>query len=243
MLNVITINHQSSIINRQSDMSRQLSFHDTLAPPETESERFIRMQRYERSMYQQEIEYIAGVDEAGRGCLAGPVVAAAVILPRDWAVLEINDSKQLTPSKRDELFSFIQEQAVSCGVGIIPETVIDTVNILQATYLAMEQAIIELDVAPQYLLIDAVTLKNVPIPQHGITKGDSLSISIAAASIVAKVTRDRLMIEYDKQYPDYGFARHKGYGTKQHRHAIATYGPCPLHRKTFRGVKEHISSL
>jgi ribonuclease HII len=139
------------------------------------------------------------------------------------------------------LFSLIQEHAVNCGVGIIPEAVIDTINILQATYLAMEQAIAALDTTPQYLLLDAVTLKNVPIPQRGITKGDSLSISIAAASIVAKVTRDRLMIEYDKQYPEYGFARHKGYGTKQHRQAIATYGPCPIHRKTFRGVKEYCS--
>lgn len=222
-------------------MSRQLSFHDTLIPPESDSERFIRMQRYERSLYQQGVEYIAGVDEAGRGCLAGPVVAAAVILPHEWTVWEVNDSKQLPESKREELFSRIQEQAVSWGVGIIPETVIDQVNILQATYRAMEQAIAALDTTPQYLLLDAVTLKNVQIPQRGIPKGDSLSISIAAASILAKVTRDRLMIEYDKQYPDYGFARHKGYGTKQHRQAIATHGPCPIHRKTFRGVKEHCS--
>ncbi len=201
------------------------------------------MQRYERLIYRQGIKYIAGIDEAGRGCLAGPVVAAAVILPRDWTFSEVNDSKQLTAAKREELFSHIQGQAVSCGVGIISETVIDKVNILQATYLAMEQAIDALDVTPQYLLIDAVTLKNVSIPQRGIPKGDRLSISIAAASIVAKVTRDRLMIEYDKQHPDYGFARHKGYGTRQHLHAISTYGPCPIHRKTFRGVKEYLPSL
>ena len=140
------------------------------------------------------------------------------------------------------MFSRIQEQAVSWGVGIVPETVIDQVNILQATYRAMEQAIAVLDTTPQYLLLDAVTLKNVQIPQRGIRKGDSLSISSAAASIVAKVTRDRLMIEYDKQYPDYGFARHKGYGTAQHLQAIATCGPCPIHRETFRGVREHVVS-
>jgi ribonuclease HII len=221
-------------------LSRQLSFDHTIVLPEDESERFMRMQRYERLLYQQGIEYIAGVDEAGRGCLAGPVVAAAVILPRDWDVLEINDSKQLPASKREELFALIQKRAVSYGVGLVPATVIDTVNILQATYLAMEQAIVALDVTPQYLLLDAVTLKQVLIQQRGITKGDSLSISIAAASIVAKVTRDRLMRDYDKHYPVYGFARHKGYGTKQHLHAIATYGPCPIHRKTFRGVKEYL---
>ena len=224
-----------------NNMSRQLSFHDQLISAETEAERLHRMQRYERMAYQDGAEYVAGVDEAGRGCLAGPVVAAAVILPGEWTLPEINDSKQLTSSQRDKLFPLIREQAVSVGVGIIPATTIDQVNILQATYLAMEQAIAALDPTPQYLLLDAVTLKNVPIRQRGIKKGDSLSISIAAASIVAKVTRDRLMVEYGKQYPQYGFADHKGYGTKQHRHAIVTHGPCPIHRKTFRKVKEYLS--
>ena len=198
------------------------------------------MQRYERALFQQGVEYIAGVDEAGRGCLAGPVVAAAVILPRSWNIAAVNDSKQLTALQREKLFAFIQAQAVSYGVGVISETVIDAVNILQATYLAMAQALAALTVTPQYLLLDAVILKNVPIPQLGIIKGDTLSISIAAASIMAKVTRDRLMREYDRQYPAYGFAQHKGYGTKRHLHAIATYGPCPIHRKTFRGVKEYL---
>jgi ribonuclease HII len=222
-------------------MSRQLSFDHVFAPVENESERFLRMQRYERALYQQGIEHIAGVDEAGRGCLAGPVVAAAVILPHDWDVLETNDSKQLSASKRETLFTIIQARALSWGTGIIAPDIIDRVNILQATYLAMEQAIAVLSITPHYVLLDAVMLPRVPIPQQGIIKGDSLSISIAAASIVAKVTRDRLMQEYDRQYPVYGFARHKGYGTKQHLRAIATYGPCPLHRKTFRGVKEYIS--
>ncbi len=222
-------------------MSRQLSFYDKLKPPETEAERLTRMQRYERQAYQEGAEYVAGLDEAGRGCLAGPVVAAAVILPRNWALQGVNDSKQLSASQRDILFPRIQEQALSVGVGIIPAATIDKVNILQATYLAMEEAIASLDVTPQYLLLDAVTLKNVPIQQRGIKKGDSLSISIAAASIIAKVARDRLMIDYNKQYPQYGFAGHKGYGTKQHRQAIAAHGPCPIHRKTFRGVKEYLS--
>lgn len=221
-------------------MSRQLSFHDQLISPENEIERLSRMQRYERLAYQEGAEYVAGLDEAGRGCLAGPVVAAAVILPREWTLAEINDSKQLSPSQRDKLFPLIRQQALSFGVGIIPETTIDKVNILQATYLAMEQAIDALDITPQYLLLDAVTLQKIPIRQRGIKKGDSLSISIAAASIIAKVTRDRLMLDYDKQYPQYGFAGHKGYGTKQHREAIATHGPCPIHRKTFRGVKEYL---
>jgi ribonuclease HII len=217
-------------------MSRQTSF----LPPETEAERLERMQRYERTLRRQGFLAIAGVDEAGRGCLAGPVVAAAVILPPDWVDPEVNDSKQLGASKREELFVRIQEHAVSHAVGIISEAVIDRVNILQATYLAMEQAVTALQVPPQYLLIDALTLPNVSLPQQGITKGDSLSLSIAAASIVAKVTRDRLMVDYDRQYPGYGFAGHKGYGTKQHLHAIATLGLCPIHRKTFRGVKEHL---
>jgi ribonuclease HII len=223
-------------------VSRQLSFDHILESPETQAERLFRMQHYERLAYREGAQYVAGIDEAGRGCLAGPVAAAAVILPHGWLLSQVNDSKQLTSAQRDQLFPLIQQQAISIGVGIIPATIIDKVNILQATYMAMEQAIAHLDITPHYLLLDAVTLKNVRIRQRGIKKGDSLSISIAAASIIAKVTRDRLMIDYDKQYPQYGFARHKGYGTKQHRHAIATYGPCPIHRKTFRGVKEHLSS-
>lgn len=209
-------------------------------PPETEAEHLERMQRYERTLRQQGFSSIAGIDEAGRGCLAGPVVAAAVILPADWADPEINDSKRLGASKREELFARIQKHAVSHAIGIVSEAIIDRVNILQATYLAMEQAVTTLQVPPQYLLIDALTLTNVSIPQQGIAKGDCLSLSIAAASIIAKVTRDRLMVEYDQQYPGYGFAAHKGYGTKRHLQAIATLGPCLIHRKTFRGVKEYL---
>jgi ribonuclease HII len=199
------------------------------------------MHRYENEARQNGYQRIAGVDEAGRGCLAGPVVAAAAILPPDWSCPDINDSKQLSASKRDSLFDVIQQHAVCTSVGIVAEDVIDKVNILQATYRAMEQAVGSLSTAPDYLLLDAVTLTHIPLPQKGMPKGDQLSISIAAASIIAKVTRDRLMIEYDRLYPEYGFAGHKGYGTKQHLQAIATHGPCPIHRKTFRGVKEYIS--
>jgi ribonuclease HII len=219
-------------------MPCQLSF----LPPKNDTDQSLDRQRYERALRQQGIALIAGVDEVGRGCLAGPVVAAAVILPSDWADPAINDSKQLTAKQRDALYALIQTHAVSSGVGIISETVIDAVNILQATYLAMEQALAALRVQPAYILIDAVTLKNIAIPQQGIIKGDCLSISIAAASIVAKVTRDRILSDYAQQYPQYGFAAHKGYGTKQHLQAIATFGPCPIHRKTFKGVKEHLFS-
>ncbi len=218
-------------------MSRQTSF----LSPETEEERLQRMHRYEREAHQKGYTLIAGVDEAGRGCLAGPVVAGAVILPAAWSVADINDSKQLSASKRDALFEIIQRAAVSVGVGIMAEKVVDEVNILQATYRAMEEAIAALSPAPDYVLLDAVTLAGVALPQKGMPKGDQLSISIAAASIIAKVTRDRLMVEYDRLYPEYGFAGHKGYGTKQHRQAIAAHGPCPIHRKTFRGVKEFLT--
>ena len=198
------------------------------------------MTRYECLAYQDGAKYVAGVDEAGRGCLAGPVVAAAVIMPRTWSLAGVNDSKQLSASQRETLFPIIRQQALSVGLGVIPAETIDLVNILQATYLAMEAAIEQLDPAPDYLLLDAVTLKNVPIRQRCIIKGDSLSISIAAASIIAKVSRDRLMLDYDAQYPQYSFAKHKGYATKQHRAAVAAQGPCPIHRKTFRGVKEYL---
>jgi len=217
-------------------MSRQTSF----LSPETEEDRLQRLQRYERKARQKGYRLIAGVDEAGRGCLAGPVVAGAVILPAEWSVADINDSKQLSASKRDTLFEIIQRDAVSVGVGVMAEKVVDDVNILQATYRAMEQAIAALSPAPDYVLLDAVTLAGVALPQKGMPKGDQLSISIAAASIIAKVTRDRLMVEYDRLYPEYGFAGHKGYGTKQHRQAIAAHGPCPIHRKTFRCVKEFL---
>lgn len=184
---------------------------------------------------------VAGIDEAGRGPLAGPVVAAAVILPVGIDVPGINDSKKLTPASRDRLFEVIQEKALAVGVGHSDHMVIDRINILQATLAAMKQAVANLSIPPDYLLIDGITKIPIALPQKTIKKGDSASISIAAASIIAKVTRDRLMVEYDQLYPGYGFAEHKGYGCASHLAAIAAQGPCDIHRKTFRGVKEYVN--
>lgn len=177
--------------------------------------------------------YICGIDEAGRGPLAGPVVAAAAVLPKDCQILYLNDSKKLSEKKRDLLFDEIKEKAVTYGVGIVSPQVIDEINILQATYEAMRQAISQLKVTPEILLNDAVTIPGVDIMQVPIIKGDAKSVSIAAASILAKVTRDRMMAEYDQIYPEYGFAKHKGYGTAAHIAALKEYGPCLIHRRTF----------
>lgn len=177
--------------------------------------------------------YICGIDEVGRGPLAGPVVAGAVILPKDCGILYINDSKQLSASKREELYDIIMEQAVAVGIGMASPRRIDEINILQATYEAMRQAITNLSVTPDILLNDAVTIPGVDIPQVPIIKGDAKSISIGAASIVAKVTRDRLMVEYDAIMPEYGFAGNKGYGSAAHIEALKRIGPSPIHRATF----------
>ena len=177
--------------------------------------------------------YICGIDEAGRGPLAGPVVAAAAVLPKDCQIFYLNDSKKLSEKKRDLLFDEIKEKAVAYGIGIVSPQVIDEINILQATYEAMRQAISQLNVIPEILLNDAVTIPGVDIMQVPIVKGDAKSVSIAAASILAKVTRDRMMMEYDQIYPEYGFAKHKGYGTAAHIAALKEYGPCPLHRRRF----------
>lgn len=176
---------------------------------------------------------VCGIDEAGRGTLCGPVVAAAVILPDEYNILYINDSKKLSETKREEVYKEIDKYAVAYGVGIVSPERIDEINILQATYEAMRTAIHKLSVKPDILLNDAVTIPMVDIKQVPIIKGDAKSQSIAAASIVAKVTRDHLMEEYDKLYPEYGFAKHKGYGTAAHIKAIKEYGPCPIHRRTF----------
>ena len=176
---------------------------------------------------------ICGVDEAGRGPLAGPVAAGAVILPKDCTILYLNDSKKLSEKRREELFWEIREKAVSYSVGIVGPERIDEINILQATYEAMRQAVSGLGVVPDLLLNDAVTIPELAIPQVPIIKGDAKSVSIAAASILAKVTRDHLMEEYDRQFPQYGFAKHKGYGTAAHVAAIREFGPCPIHRRSF----------
>jgi ribonuclease HII len=200
---------------------------------EKELGRYLKMLEYERYYSQKGVKKVAGLDEAGRGPLAGPVIAASVILPEDVFIKGLNDSKKLSSQKRDELYEIIQRQAVSIGIGIVDEKCIDEVNILNATKLAMKTAVESMNVKPDFLLIDAVELKELEIKQKPIIKGDSLSASIAAASIVAKVTRDRIMEEADKSYPEYGFFRHKGYGTEEHIHAIKKYGICPIHRISF----------
>ena len=200
-------------------------------PPNLDWEKRLRLQGY---------ELIAGIDEAGRGALAGPVVAAAVILPSSsyppWLKL-VRDSKEISPKKRETLFHFIREEAVSVGVGIVSAQIIDAANILKATQLAMKQAVEKLPRQPHFLIIDRLTLPHCPIPQEGITRGDKLCLSIACASIVAKVTRDHIMEELDEIHPDYGFAKHKGYGTRRHVSCLQQLGPSPSHRLSFAPVK------
>lgn len=204
-----------------------------LEEEEKEQQRLEKMLEYERKY--DFCSYICGIDEAGRGPLAGPVVAGAVVLPHDCKIRYLNDSKKLSASRRDALYDEIMEKAVAVGVGMASPARIDEINILQATYEAMRQAIGNLKVKPDLLLNDAVTIPEVVIPQVPIIKGDAKSVSIAAASIVAKVTRDRLMEEYDKVLPGYGFASNKGYGSAEHIKALQTLGPTPIHRRSFIG--------
>lgn len=203
-----------------------------------------RMDDYEKELVRTEkmkefehkyssFSYICGIDEVGRGPLAGPVVAGAVILPKNCDILYLNDSKQLTEKKREELYEEIMEKAISTGLGYVSPERIDEINILRATYEAMREAIGKLNPAPDILLNDAVTIPDILIKQVPIIKGDAKSISIAAASIIAKVTRDRLMVQYDSVFPEYGFASNKGYGAKAHIDAIKKFGPTPIHRKSF----------
>ena len=187
----------------------------------------------EKELWALDYRAIAGIDEAGRGPLAGPVVAACVVMPMDMEIDGIYDSKKLSPKRREAMYDIIYDTALSIGVGWIDHEDIDEINILNATYSAMEMAIKACDIKPDYLLIDAVKLPNIHIPQRSIVKGDNQSQSIAAASIVAKVTRDREMKKWHDIYPEYGFNRHKGYGTKQHIEAIKEHGLCPIHRKSF----------
>ena len=182
---------------------------------------------------------VAGVDEAGRGPLAGPVVAAAVILPEHFDLPGLNDSKQISEKKRNQLYPLIHEQALAVGIGVSRALEIDRINILQATLTGMVRAIERLPVQPDLLLVDGVTRVPLTVDQQTLKKGDSRSLSIAAASVVAKVVRDRIMLAYDRLFPEYGFSRHKGYGSQRHRDAVARYGPCVCHRRTFAGVREH----
>jgi len=199
----------------------------------------------EDKLKSQGYELIAGIDEVGRGALAGPVVAGAVILPHPanlpWLGL-VRDSKELTSGKRESLFDLINKEAVAVSIGIVPSQVIDSINILKATKLAMMQAVEKLPKQPSFLLIDRVTLSQCPIPQRGITRGDKICLSIACASIIAKVTRDRIMEEFDIKYPGYGFAQHKGYGTGKHMSCLRKLGPSPIHRLYFAPVKNLIAS-
>jgi len=198
---------------------------------------------YERRAHARGARRIAGVDEAGRGPLAGPVVAAAVILNADDPIEGVNDSKKLSPKRREALFAEIQARALAVGVGIVTADEIDRINIYQASLRAMAQAVEMLpaageDMAADHILVDAMTIPGMLVPQQGIIKGDAKSASIAAASIIAKVTRDRMMVHYDALYPGYGFAGHKGYPTVSHKEAVRRLGPCPIHRRSFRGVRD-----
>lgn len=209
---------------------------------EKELARLAAMHEYENA--HADVRFIAGIDEAGRGPLAGPVVAACCILPKDAVILYLNDSKKVTALRREALLPEIKEKAIAYGIGIVDEKRIDEINILQADYEAMRTAVQKTSAmlqakgladAPGLLLNDAVTIPGVEIPQESIINGDAKSVSIAAASILAKVTRDQLMEAYDAQYPEYGFARNKGYGTKEHIEALKRLGPCPIHRHSFIG--------
>ena len=202
---------------------------------EKEELRLEEMRIEERTVL--ELSPIAGVDEAGRGPLAGPVVAACAVIPLDYPFYYLNDSKKMSEKRREALFEVLQKEAIAFGIGIVSPERIDEINILQATYEAMREALKDMErrfsLSPNILLNDAVTIPGIPIPQKAIVHGDAKSLSIAAASVLAKVTRDHIMLEYDEQYPKYGFKQHKGYGTKVHREAILTHGPCPIHRRSF----------
>ena len=204
--------------------------------PSFAEEKMLEAQGYQR---------IAGIDEVGRGALAGPVVAAAVILPchidTPW-LNQVKDSKQLSPAKRESLFHHIREVAISIGIGVVPHKIIDAEGIIKATRLAMKLAVDQLSPPPEFLLIDYMRLPEVPLPQKGITNGDSLCFSIACASIMAKVRRDHLMIELDGIYPGYGLAQHKGYGTREHLACLCRLGPAPIHRQSFKPVKDLVNT-
>jgi ribonuclease HII len=209
---------------------------------EKEIERLQNLKKDEESLYNDKIEYICGIDEAGRGPLAGPVVVGAVILPKDSMIEGVNDSKKVSEKKREKVYEEIIQNAISYSVGIVDQKTIDEINILNATKLALKRAIEGLEVKPNIILVDALTnIDTCGIPYKSIIKGDAKEYSIAAASIIAKVTRDRMMLEWDKIYPEYGFAKHKGYGTAAHIKALKENGPCMLHRRSF--IKNFIEDI
>ena len=201
---------------------------------EKEEERLINLKQIEKVFYNKGIEYIAGIDEAGRGPLAGPVVVASVIMPKDSMIEGINDSKKVSEKKREKLYDIILEEAISYGIGIIYQDEIDEINILQATKKGLTEAVEQMKIKPDLIMVDALTgIDTLGIPYQSIIKGDAKCYSISAASIIAKDTRDRIMREWDKVYPEYGFAAHKGYGTAKHSAALKEYGPCEIHRRSF----------
>ena len=224
-INTYKEDERAGVVSLVEKAKKQLSAY------EKEVARTEKMKTFEKEYAS--YSYICGIDEVGRGPLAGPVVAGAVILPKDCGILYLNDSKQLSEKKREELYDVIMEKAVSTGLGFVSPERIDEINILQATYEAMREAIAKLSPTPDLLLNDAVTIPKVAIRQVPIIKGDAKSISIAAASIIAKVTRDRLMVQYDSVFPEYGFASNKGYGAAAHIEALRKYGPTPIHRRSF----------
>ena len=201
---------------------------------EKEEARLIELKKIDKEFFEKGVKYIAGIDEAGRGPLAGPVVVACVVLPENSMIEGVNDSKKISEAKREKLYDIIIQEAISYGVGIIYQDEIDEINILQATKKGVTEAIKQMEVKPNIIMVDALNgIDTMGIPYKSIIKGDAKCYSIAAASIIAKVTRDRIMREWDKVYPEYGFASHKGYGTAKHIAAIKEFGPCPIHRKTF----------
>lgn len=230
---------QLSLDMRKGVQTALKSCQKIIEKEQKRAEHFIEMQYYERLAYQEGASFIAGVDEVGRGPLAGPVVAAAVILPKNIEDLGFDDSKKLSASKREEIYRLIQEKAIAIGIGIVDADIIDQVNIYQASRLAMQQAVSELKIQPDYLLIDAMKI-DVNTPQIGIIKGDAKSISIAAASIVAKQVRDQMMQEFDELYPGYDFSNNVGYGTPKHLEGLKSKGICPIHRKTFAPIKDFL---
>lgn len=230
---------QLSLDMRKGVQTALKSCQKRIEKEQKRAEHFIEMQYYERLAYQEGASFIAGVDEVGRGPLAGPVVAAAVILPKNIEDLGFDDSKKLSASKREEIYQLIQEKAIAIGIGIVDADIIDQVNIYQASRLAMQQAVSELKIQPDYLLIDAMKI-DVNTPQIGIIKGDAKSISIAAASIVAKQVRDQMMQEFDELYPGYDFSNNAGYGTPKHLEGLKSKGICPIHRKTFAPIKDFL---
>lgn len=213
---------------------------DLPAEMEREWQRLEQMKQYEYALYEQGVQLVAGTDEVGRGPLAGPVVAAAVILPPDFRLAGIDDSKKLSAGKREALSDKIKEAAISWAVGMVFPPRLDRINILNATLEAMELAVIELTPVPEHVIVDAMRIPGLHIEQTALIKGDALSISVACASIVAKVERDRLMCSLDELYPGYGFARHKGYATRAHLEALFRQGPCPQHRVSFEPVKSMV---